>query len=246
MSRLRLFISDNIEDEVPIYISKEDIHYLKNVLKVRNNEEIKIFNKDCGEWISEINIVSKDKIYLLPKKLLKLYEKKSYKISLSFSLLKRTNNNIVIQKATELNVSSIFPIITDRSIVRSFNSNKFKLIAKEASEQCGRLEIPEINNLSNIDEILKLYVGKKNIIICNNQDSSTRLDLIDNKIDYSMDSLVLIGPEGGFSSKELDLIKSYKDIYSVSLGNLVLRSETAVISSLYMINTFYEKNDAKY
>ena len=146
-------------------------------------------------------------------------------------------NSLIIQKATELNVREIYPLITDRTIVKNINIDKLNIVAKEASEQCGRLDIPEIHNILDIRK-LSCIAKNKNFIICHNcRDAISILDL-NKKIDYNRDSILLIGPEGGFSNEEINMFE-HLDITFVKLGNYTLRAETAIIASIFTIQNLY-------
>ena len=116
---------------------------------------------------------NKNQAILLPIEQIITSQNKS-NVILAFSLLKRQNNHLVIQKATELNVKEIYPIITDRTIVKNTNLDKLALVAKEAAEQCGRLEIPIIHNILNLEILLK-KVNMKNLVVCNKNQHSVNI-----------------------------------------------------------------------
>ena len=111
-NNLRLFIPVQITKRSKIQLKSADIHYLTNVMKIRNQEEINIFNEHDGEWISQVHIVSKSDVFLQPIKNVRKTTVAS-KVILAFALLKRQNNSLVIQKATELNAREIYPILTE-------------------------------------------------------------------------------------------------------------------------------------
>ncbi|MSO13899.1 RsmE family RNA methyltransferase [Rickettsiales endosymbiont of Trichoplax sp. H2] len=236
MSNIRLYIESPILHLVEIPLNKPNLNYLLNVMRIKDEETIKAFNIFSGEWICKVKIKNKNLATLLPTKQISTSQNKA-NVILAFSLLKRQNNHLVIQKATELNVKEIYPIITDRTIVKNTNLNKLSLVAKEAAEQCGRLDIPIIHNILNLDILLK-EVNMKNFVVCNkNQHSINILDL-NKKIDYTQDTLVLIGPEGGFSTNDISLLKNTNATF-VNLGNYTLRAETAIITSIFSIQNLY-------
>ena len=239
-SNLRLFLPVQIVSTSKIQLEKADIHYLLNVMKVKNQEEINIFNEHDGEWISQVHISSRHDVFLLPIKNIKKHATTS-KVILAFALLKRQNNSLVVQKATELNVREIYPMLTERTIVKTVNIEKLKLIAKEATEQCGRLDIPKIHPILKMSEVVKKS-KHSNIIFCNSQQESEHILELQTKLDCEKDSIVLIGPEGGFSHTELTHLSSVENVFNVNLGELTLRAETAVIASLFSIQTIYDLN----
>ena len=244
LSNLRLFISAQIGQGAKIQLEARDIHYLINVMKINDKEEINIFNEHDGEWTSRIRILSKNDVYLEPISNIKKLATPS-KVILAFALLKRQNTSLVIQKATELNVCEIYPILTERTIVRNANIEKLKLIAKEASEQCGRLDIPKIHHILDVNEVIKRNKNN-NIILCDNKQKSEHILQLQEKIECKKDSVIFVGPEGGFSQAELIYFHSLKNVFSVSLGALTLRAETAVITSLFSIQAIYNLNKIRW
>lgn len=236
MSNIRLYIATPIIHLVSISLNKSDLNYLLNVMRVKDDETIKAFNSFSGEWICKVKIKNKNLAALLPIEQISTSQNKPNLI-LAFSLLKRQNNHLVIQKTTELNIKEIYPIVTDRTVVKNTNLDKLSLVAKEAAEQCGRLEIPIIHNILDLEKLLK-KINMKNFVVCNkNQNSINILDL-NQKIDYTQDTLVLIGPEGGFSTNDINLLKTTNAIF-VHLGNYTLRAETAIITSIFSIQNLY-------
>jgi 16S rRNA (uracil1498-N3)-methyltransferase len=241
MSNLRLYLPIKIVATQEIPLSKEDIHYLLNVMKIKNHEEIRAFNRECGEWVCKINIVSKQNVFLMPIENSKKSANPS-KIILAFASLKRNNTSLVIQKATELNVREIYPLITERTIARDANIEKLNLVAKEAAEQCGRLDIPKIHNILDINELVKKTTSA-NLILCDGTQKSEPVLELRNKLDYQKDSVVLIGPEGGLSQNERNHLSSLANCFCTNLGGLTLRAETASIAALFAIQALYNLNN---
>ena len=152
--------------------------------------------------------------------------------------------DFIIQKATELGVKKIFPILTERSSVRNVNTSRMLAIAKEACEQSNRISIPEINKLQTMHDLLEKWDKKRTILyadeILKNRENLTIL----NRKNFVKSSL-LVGPEGGFSAAENDMLKTYKYVFPISFGETILRSDTAAIvglSYLNMINSSYKIN----
>ena len=236
MSNIRLLIADTLHNSEKISLKKDDAHYLVNVMKVRHADVIKAYNERDGEWFCKMELENKRNIFLIPFEKTDNSLRKS-KVILAFALLKRQNNSLIIQKATELNVREIYPLITDRTIVKNINIDKLNIVAKEASEQCGRLDIPKIHNILDIGKLLNM-AKNKNFIICHNcSDAISILDLRE-KIDYNEDTILLIGPEGGLSSEEIDMFE-HLNITFVKLGKYTLRAETAIIAAIFTIQNLY-------
>jgi len=165
-------------------------------------------------------------------------------ISLIFSLVKKNKIDFIIQKATEMGVKKIFPILTERSSIRNINTTRMYAIAKEASEQSNRISIPEISNLQTIQELLKNWDKNRSILYADEILKINKNLTILNRKNFVKSSL-LIGPEGGFSSEENDMLKTYKFVFPISFGQTILRSDTAAIvglSYLNIINSSYKIN----
>lgn len=236
MSNIRLLIPAKWYNLEKISLDKDDVHYLINVMKVRNGDVIKAYNECNGEWLCKINVSTKRDIFLIPfEKTASILDKS--RIILAFALLKRQNNGLIIQKATELNVKEIYPLITDRTITKKLNIDKFNIVAKEASEQCGRLDIPKIHNILDIRKLSSI-AKNKNFIVCHNHcDAISILDL-KKKLDRNKDTILLIGPEGGFSNEEINMFRCL-NVTLLKLGNYTLRAETAAITSIFAVYNLY-------
>ena len=150
---------------------------------------------------------------------------------LAFSPIKSNYQNFMIQKATELGVTKFLPIIFDRTVVRKVNKARLKKIVIEASEQSNRVNIPIIEEPQNLNDFLK--TNSKNLIF-------TDLNSKNNKIDKSKLTdrpiCIIVGPEGDFSEAEREQILAFKDVQPIKINENILRSETAVISAISIIN----------
>ena len=158
------------------------------------------------------------------------------KVTLLMSLIKNDNFDLVLQKATELGVSQIVPIITERTIKKDINTTRSQRILVEASEQCGRSDVPVIAPLKKLSEaLIELQENKDKkigVFVCN-QNGLDIKGVLSKKNNYS-DIVFLIGPEGGWSPKEIKIFDEQK-IRSVKISNNVLRAETAAIALLAVV-----------
>jgi 16S rRNA (uracil1498-N3)-methyltransferase len=154
-------------------------------------------------------------------------------IWLAFSPIKSNYFNFMIQKATELGVTKFIPIIFERSIVRKINKERLNKIIIEATEQSNRISLPELENIFTLKNFLKNFENKINLVFTdlNSQQKNISFDSV-NKIPIC----IIVGPEGDFSESERLEILKFKDIRSLKLNDNILRSETAVISALSVIN----------
>ena len=233
MSNIRLFflnpLSDNLTDE----LDKSQSHYLIKVMRIKESEVFSIFNQN-GEWEAKVLKISKGIVEFKTVKQLRKKES-SKELWLAFSPIKSNYQNFMIQKATELGVTKFLPIIFDRTVVRKINKERLKKIVIEASEQSNRINVPSIESPQTLDIFLKK--NSMDLIFTDLNSDNIKVDqskLTDKPV------CIIIGPEGDFSEAERDKILSFKDVQSVKINENILRSETAVISAISIVN--YEIN----
>ena len=226
---IRLFFSNILSANLTDKLDKSQSHYLTKVMRVKENEVFSLFNKE-GEWEAKILGISKSIVEF--KTLKQLRQKENIKeLWLAFSPIKSNYQNFMIQKATELGVTKFLPIIFDRTVVRKINKERLEKIVIDASEQSNRINVPLIESPQTLDGFLK-----------NNSMDLIFTDLNSNNIKVDKLKLtdkpvcIIIGPEGDFSEAERDKILSFKGVQSVKINENILRSETAVISAISIVN----------
>ena len=229
MSNIRLFFSNILSANLTDKLDKSQSHYLTKVMRVKENEVFSLFNKE-GEWEAKILGISKSIVEFKTTKQLRQKES-SKELWLAFSPIKSNYQNFMIQKATELGVTKFLPIIFDRTVVRKINNERLEKIVIEASEQSNRLNVPEIEKVQDL----------KNFLNSNSMDLIfTDLNSDNKKIEKSKLTdkpiCIIIGPEGDFSEAEREEILSFKGVQSLKINENILRSETAVISAISIIN----------
>ena len=241
-SKTRLFIEKQISQNLMIYIKEKQHHFLKNVLRVKLNDVINVFDGITGEWRSKVISISKDKTALKIEKKIRELETQP-DIWLIFAPIKLFRLNIIIQKAVELGVSKFVPCKTEFSNFDKLNYKNLELNAIEAAQQCERLDIPKIEKIINLDSIIKELPTDRALVFCD--ESDTKLPSIYDEVRLNLNNYsrwsVIIGPEGGFSNEERELIKKQKNVLRVTLGSRILRSDTAAISSLFCIQSMVGK-----
>ena len=229
MSNIRLFFSATLSTDMTDKLDKSQSHYLNKVMRVKKDEVFSLFNEN-GEWEAKILQISKSIVEFRITK--KIRQKKITKeLWLAFSPIKSNYQNFMIQKATELGVTKFLPIIFDRTIVRKINKERLEKIIIEASEQSNRINVPIIEDIQDLNSFLK--TNSIDLIF-------TDLNSNNNKIDKSRFTdnpvCIIIGPEGDFSEAERDKILSHKGVQPIKINENILRSETAVISAISIVN----------
>ena len=233
MSTIRLYFPDQIQSELSSHLTDEQTHYVKDVMRLKIGDKISIFNA-LGEWKAIIESYEKNraKIKILEKVRNKDNEKN---IWLAFSPIKQSPMNFVIQKGTELGVQKFIPILSERTIVREINVERIKKIIVESSEQSNRISVPEIKKLESLKSFLSMFPQNGYLIFCDINSSKKNLkNILEKKIDGPI--CVLIGPEGDFSENERKIIIDHNQSYSISLAKNLLKSETAALSAIALVN----------
>ncbi len=229
MSNIRLFYSESLSNNLSGKLNKDQSRYLTSVMRLKTNQEFSLFNKS-GEWNTKILLINKGIVeFEVQNQLRQSIQERE--IWLVFAPIKSNYFNFMLQKATEIGVTKLFPITTERTIVRKINEDRLNKILIEATEQSNRLTVPSIEKIQKLEKFLN---ENKNINLVFG-DLNTENKKIELK-DPSKPIAVLIGPEGDFSEAERVKILEFNGVQSIKLNDNILRSETAVISSLSIIN----------
>ena len=229
MSNIRLFFSDTLSVNIIDKLDKGQSHYLSKVMRVKENEVFSLFNKE-GEWEAKVLGISKN---IVEFKIIKQLRQKEItkELWLAFSPIKSNYQNFMLQKATELGVTKFLPIIFDRTVVRKINKDRIEKIVIEASEQSNRINVPTIEEAQDLNSFLK-----KNLMDLIFTDLNSNIKKIDKSKFTDKPVCIIIGPEGDFSETEREKILSFKGVQPIKINENILRSETAVISAISIVN----------
>ena len=229
MSNIRLFFSDTLSVNMIDKLNKDQSHYLIKVMRIKENEVFSLFNNE-GEWEAKVLGIFKN---IVEFKIIKqLRQKETTKeLWLAFSPIKSNYQNFMLQKATELGVTKFLPIIFDRTVVRKINKDRIEKIVIEASEQSNRINVPKIEEAQDLNSFLK-----KNLMDLIFTDLNSNIKKIDKSKFTDKPVCIIIGPEGDFSETEREKILSFKGVQPIKINENILRSETAVISAISIVN----------
>ena len=229
MSNIRLFFQKSLSINLKDKLDKSQSHYISKVMRIKESEVFSLFNSN-GEWEAKILNISKS---LVEFNITKQLRQKEYpkELWLAFSPIKSNYFNFMIQKATELGVTKFLPIIFDRTVLRKINKERLEKVIIEAAEQSNRINVPSIEEPKSLKKFLD---DKKMDLIFTDLNSKT------NKLDLKKltdnPSCIIVGPEGDFSETEREEILSYNGVQAIKINENILRSETAVISALSIVN----------
>ena len=231
MSNIRLFFLQNLSLNLTAKLDKSQSHYVNKVMRVKVNETISLFNSS-GEWEAKVKEIIKGVVEFTVTK--KLRQKENLKeVWLAFSPIKSNYFNFMIQKATELGVTKFLPIIFDRTVVRKINKDRLQKIIVEASEQSNRINVPLIEKPQNLKKFLSENKDKIDLIFT---DLNSENEKFDTKKLTNKPICLIIGPEGDFSESEREEVLSFDGVKPIKINENILRSETAAISAISIIN----------
>lgn len=226
----RLYVGQNLAAGNTCALSDGQAHYLIHVMRAEDGADVLVFNGRDGEWETRLQ-KSKKAASLIVKKQTRV-QKNEAPLTLFFAPIKRGHGDIAVEKAAELGVSVLQPIITQRTIITRVPVERFEAIAIEASEQCERLSVPEVRAPIKLMDTLQHWPADKKIFLCAEFGEARP---IAEALSTIRPEGVMVGPEGGFTEEEMGWLHAQKCITPVSLGPRILRADTAVISAISVI-----------
>ncbi|MBQ3695971.1 MAG: 16S rRNA (uracil(1498)-N(3))-methyltransferase [Alphaproteobacteria bacterium] len=221
---IRLFVQSPLKTGVRVVLDEKSSHYLVHVMRCHSNDELLCFNGMDGEWLCQLELPAKKQGVLSIKKQIRKQEPTPF-CALCPALIKKDNMDLVFQKATELGVSDIYPLITDHTVHSHLNRSHAESIIKEAAEQCERLSLPILHEPTTIKDLKKSLPKDCEICCLSEREGSISCLPTDKKMAF------VIGPEGGWSTKEKAFFRDQKFmLFHSDVG--ILRAETASIAIL--------------
>ena len=226
----RFYIDIPLKDKREVEIKDHElINQWKNVLRFSEGDKIILFDNSGSDFLFFIKEITDKKVRLVLLEEKKVDFKIEYDLHLIPALIKRDMFELVLEKITELGVEKILPLLAERSIKNKLNLERSKSIIKEAAEQSGKTLIPEITEPEKLEVIIQnREVDRFYTALDPKGDKFSKKLLTNKKV------AIFIGPEGGFTEKELNLFKE-NNIPVLSLGQQILRAETAAIAASYML-----------
>lgn len=233
----RIYCNQHIKLTALVGLSAEHCKYLMRVLRMKDGSIVNIFNEN-GEFecIVEGSTKSTCTLRVICKIREPVESKNSAKLSLAFAPTKGLGASFIVQKACELGVHKIYPIITKRSVVRSINVQKLQKIAVEAAEQSERLTIPKVYEIQPYLTFLEnTEATNEQMVLCYERASEKNLHALSKKHNV----IIIVGPEGGFEESEynafLKLQNSAGNIFTSKLNNNILKAETAAVAAIAVV-----------
>lgn len=235
---IRLYVNFPLNNAKEVALEEAQSHYLQKVMRLRVGERVLLFNGKEGEWLTEIRRLEKRQTHL---GILSQTAVQSSELDLwmLFSPLKPKRQEFLVEKATELGATCLWPVQCERTSIPRVNLEKISLHSREAAEQCGRLTLPEVKSLTSLRKVLKEWSEERYLLF--GDETLTAPSLNEIFLDKSKKYVFLVGPEGGFSQQELSLLRALPRGQGVTLSSHILRAETAALVGLSYLKLYLSK-----
>lgn len=233
LSSERLFVPDDLSEGQDIELSQAQAHYLANVLRMAVGAAVLVFNGRDGEWRAKLAGIRKRSATLRVEDRTRL-QVSGPDIDYLFAPLKRSRLDYMVQKATEMGVARLRPVLTERTIAERVKAERMAANVIEAAEQCGVLRVPQVLEPQGLVQTIETWPAERRLIFCDEEATGDPMAALDRVEAGPL--AVLIGPEGGFSQRERALLLSRPFVVSISLGPRVMRADTAAVAALALVN----------
>jgi 16S rRNA (uracil1498-N3)-methyltransferase len=226
----RLFVTQDLTLDQPVVGTSDQAHYLGRVLRLQAGAQIVLFNGRDGEWVATLTEIGKSTaLFTLTEH--RRPQTPSPDLWLAFAPVKKSQTDFIVQKATELGVSRLIPLLTERTQSERVKTERLRATAIEAAEQSERLDIPKISEPQRLDRLISDWPKERALFVCAEAGEATPLAEAAQAQKSAAVGFVT-GPEGGFSAAELDFMRRSPLVLPVGLGPRILRAETAALAAL--------------
>jgi 16S rRNA (uracil1498-N3)-methyltransferase len=229
----RLFVEQRLEEGAPVSLGGNQAHYLSRVMRVGPGDAVVLCDDQTGEWAARVAEAGKHGVLLEAVERLRPREEVP-DFWLCPALLKKDRFDLVLEKATELGVARILPVLTRRCVADKLNADRARSILIEAAEQCARTALPELGDPVKLDALLAAWPEDRALFFAdeNARDQGGEPASAAFAARRGSPAAILTGPEGGFDDAERGAIRAHPQARPISLGPRILRGETAAIAAL--------------
>lgn len=243
--KARLYVEKDLSGAQEILLDGNQGHYLVNVMRLKSGALILLFNGRDGEWLAQIVKIGKGRATIMVRDNITA-QRQEPDLWYLFAPIRKARLDYMVQKATELGVSLIRPVLTERTNPDRLRQDKIRLHAIEAAEQCERFTVPEVMPMIPLEQLLNTWPEDRLIMFCDEEgveDQNTfpvgrAIDEVNIRQGRPKKWAILIGPEGGFSPTERSLIRQHPNVVPVTLGPRILRADTAAVSAIALWQSF--------
>ncbi|MDQ3144458.1 MAG: 16S rRNA (uracil(1498)-N(3))-methyltransferase [Pseudomonadota bacterium] len=222
----RLFVATPLVESGAVSVEGGQAHYLANVLRMGSGDQLLLFDGASGEWLAEVVEAGKKRMTLVVRQATRPQEKVP-DLALAFAPIKKGRVDWLVEKAVELGVARLQPVVTQRTIVDRLNLERMRAHMVEAAEQCGRTSLASIDAPVKLDAFLRGLDGQRALYFADETGGAPAA-----KAFAPGPATLLTGPEGGFTSDEAAAIRSVPRATAISLGPRILRAETAALAGV--------------
>lgn len=233
----RLFIDSPLQKGARIALDRGQANYLLNVLRLRDDENVLVFNGRDGEWRAQVSVEGRKSADLVCVEQTREQTARPDLIY-AFAPLKHARLDYMVQKAVEMGAGILQPVITRRTQSTRVNLERMRSNAVEAAEQCGILSIPDVREEQNLERFLKALEKDRVLVFCDEDAPvSNPVEALAQLGNNRSGLAVIVGPEGGFTDQERALVSAHERCVRVSLGPRILRADTAAVAALAIVQS---------
>jgi 16S rRNA (uracil1498-N3)-methyltransferase len=229
----RLFVDAELCADAEVRLADESVHYLRHVLRLESGAAVSLFNGRDGEWRASLVAIAKAHASVAVEQQIRP-QASGPDLWLVFAPIKRARIDSVVEKATELGVAALLPVVTQHTAVERVKIERLQAVAIEASEQSERLSVPEVRVPVTLGKLLAEWPVERRLLLCAEAGEARPIaEALQSHVNDSMVPwAVMIGPEGGFARSELDALVKLPFVMPVGLGPRILRADTAALAAL--------------
>ena len=229
----RLYVEDDLGEGLTVGLDHARAHFLRSVLRLKRGARIAVFNGHDGEWAARLDALGKGWASLVVERQ-RREQAQGPDLWLVFAPIKRARLDFLVEKAVELGVSRLQPAMTRHTAVSRVNHERLAANAREAAEQCERLEVPEVGAARPLFDIMGDWPAGRRLLVCCERGAARPLTAVLQEAAAREESpwAILVGPEGGFARSELDGLSKLPFVTPVGLGPRILRADTAALFAL--------------
>ena len=237
-SSQRLFVEPQLVQGAEIVCEGQQANYLLNVLRLRDGDRLRVFNGRDGEWEAELSSVRKRDCRFVVGACVR-QQVAGPDVDYLFAPLKHARLDYMVQKAVEMGVRRLRPVITRRTVAERVNLDRMRANVIEAAEQCGILHLAEVLAPVKLDAVLAAWDGGRRLVFCD--EGAETAGAVPQLAGLSAGApvAVLIGPEGGFDPAEREALLQQPYTLAVSLGPRIMRADTAAVAALALVNAVH-------